>query len=105
MSEFHVRPAALEEFAGVLGGDGHPINLNRAFRVTALDYVQSYSHVPHDSGDLFAAIYQANQSVVSRIESQMPQIADLLAASAGSLRATARDYAAPTSSRLARPTP
>lgn len=92
MPEFHVKPAALETFAGVLDGGGDPVNLDQAFGRTALGYIQSYSHVPHDSGDLFSEIYKANASVVSRLESQMPKIAELYALSATSLRATARDY-------------
>lgn len=90
MSEFHVTPAALDAFAGVLDGTGDPVNLERAFSSTALTYVQSYGHVPYDSGDLFAEIYKANQSVVGRLEAQMPQIAELLSASAASLKASAR---------------
>lgn len=92
MSEFHVKPAALEAFAGVLDGGGDPVNLDRAFGRTALDYITSYSHVPHDEGDLFSEIYKANASVVSRLEEQMPKIAELYALSASSLRASARDY-------------
>lgn len=94
MSEFHVKPAALDTFAGVLDGSGDPVNLDHAFGRTALSYVQSYSHVPYDSGDLFAEIYKANQSVVSRIEAQMPKIAELYALSAYSLKASAKDYLA-----------
>ncbi len=92
LSEFHVQPTALDTYAGVLAGGGDPVNLDQAFRETALSYIRSYSHVPHDPGDLFSEIYKANASVVSRLEAQMPRIAELYGLSAEALRTSATDY-------------
>jgi uncharacterized protein YukE len=92
MSEFSVKPTALEQYAGVLAGGSGGVNLEAAFSSTAASYVDSYCPVPYDSGDLFAEIYQANRSVVSHLQAAMPQIAKLCADSSAALSASARDY-------------
>lgn len=90
MSEFHVKPSALDTYAQVLSDGG--VDLEAGFDGKAVSYTDSYVPVPYDSGDLFNEIYRANQQVVSHLQGWFPQVAHLCGASAQALVASARDY-------------
>ncbi|ANH37567.1 hypothetical protein I601_1125 [Nocardioides dokdonensis FR1436] len=92
MGQFDVHPSALNTFSGILSGGSDSVDLDRAFSTTAVGYVDSYSSVPHDAGDLFAEIYLANRNVVTHLEGIYPQVATILRRSAAALDTSAQVY-------------
>ena len=92
MTQFDVKPSALDTYAGVLGSGRHAIDLDTAFSSTAVSYVNRYSTLPAGSGQLFQAIYNANDNVVAHLQEILPKIAALYADSSTALVVSAQNY-------------
>jgi hypothetical protein len=92
VSEFRVKPSALETYARALSAGG--LDLGSAFSDRALGYANGYVPVPYDSGDLFNEIFKANQQVVAHLQEWYPRVAGLCRTSAVALVGSAADYRA-----------